>query len=59
MFATVTAALLHPIWTYFLLVYFDLGIVGTGISMCLTQFLTFMFNYTYTKYLDEIKEAVV
>jgi len=36
----------------------NLGILGTGIAMVITNFTTLAFNVTYTYFLDDIKDAV-
>jgi MATE family multidrug resistance protein len=47
MVVTLTTALLHPFWCYLYIVYFNMGVIGAGVAMGITQFLNFMIITIY------------
>jgi len=51
-------SLLHPVWCYVLVTRYNLSILGVGIAGVLTNFVVLAFNFIYTFWLDDLKEAV-
>jgi MATE family multidrug resistance protein len=47
MYITLATALLHPLWCYIFIIFFDWGVVGAGISMGLTQFFNWILVTIY------------
>ena len=54
------AAVMHIFWSYLLVSKnkFNLGIVGTGISMVISNSTVLAINLLYTSWLPDIQEAV-
>jgi len=53
----VVLAFWHILWNYIFVIVLDLGVVGSGISSCVTNFLLFVGNCYYTSILEDLKEA--
>ena len=50
-------AITHILWNYIFVIYLNLGVVGSGISSCITNALLFFANCYYTNNLQDLSEA--
>jgi MATE family multidrug resistance protein len=55
---TFITAILHPLWCYLLIYYFNIGYIGAAISISITKFIELTLLIIYIKYISNIIQEV-